>query len=261
MSNNNEKTLIVAQGLERERILAAVNLHSPTKLIILRNTEDLETIKADVKVTIEKVMVDLSTKSRDGLPLFPLLNTNGKVNIESEHHSCNFFDLCQSLEKTSSLIQSELNRGAHVVVDISSGVKIISIAMYLAATLNGVRASYVIAGKYGVQGKEQAEKRQLPEQYAFSVQGSRLLPILPVNFKPIPHTRLQKISNLKGKYFESISEIADSKERKDLMQAHRELRALQSLRLVETFGRGYKLSTDGLDVAKLHNAISAAWQS
>jgi hypothetical protein len=253
MNDNNAKTLIVAQGLERERILAAVSLHSPTKLIILRNTEDLETIKADVKATLDKVIGDLSTKSKDGLPLFPLLNAN----IESEQHSCNFFDLCQSLEKASSLIQSELSRGAHVVVDISSGVKIVSIAMYVAATLNGVRASYVIAGKYGVQDKEQAERRQLPEMYASSVQGSRLLPILPISFKTIPHKRLKRISDLKGKYFESISEIADSKEKKDLMQAHRELRALQSLRLVETFGKGYKLSSDGIDVAKLFSAISA----
>ena len=251
-----KKTLIVAQGLERERILAAVSLHSPTRLVILRNTHDLESVKKDVETTLDQVKKDLETTTEGRLPLFPLL-----AKIEMTAHSCNFFDLCESLEKTSTVIQSELESGAHVVIDISSGVKIVSTAMYLAAVLNGVRASYVIAGKYGSQegvSEMPSDLSVLPAQYAFSVKGSRILPILPLIFKALPYRRLHRIAALQNGYAKSVGEISDSKDKKDIMQTTRDLRSLMSEGLVEAYGKGYRVSSDGNEVAKIKNPFSAS---
>lgn len=233
-----EKVLIIAQGLERERILAAVSYHSPTKLIILRNTEDVKAVHDKIEIVLKQIKADLSTTSSDGIPLFPLLK-----DIECGKEKCSFFDLSECITKVDSLIKRERERGATTVVDISSGTKIVATALYIAAALNNVPVTYFIAGRY-------AEAEGLPEQYAYSVRGHRRVLTLPLLIKPIPFDVLEKLDSVGG-YAESAVALTDTKDKKKSISIARYLRTLETMGYVIRLGKGYKITSDGKEVLKL----------
>jgi hypothetical protein len=235
-----EKVLIVAQGLERERILAAVSYHSPTKLIILRNTEDVKAVHDQIEKVLDQIKSDLSIKSSDGIPLFPLLR-----DIDDKHERCNFFDLFECMTKIDLLIKQEKEKGATVVADISSGNKIIAIALYLVAAMNNVPVTYFIAGKY-------AEAEGLAEQYAYSVRGQRRVFTLPLLIKPIHFDILEKLDSLGG-YAESAIALTDKKDKKNSISIARRLRTLETMGYAIRLGKGYKISIEGKEVLKLKN--------
>jgi hypothetical protein len=233
-----KKTLIVAQGLERERILAAVSYHSPTKLIILRNTEDVKMVQNQIEHVLSQIKADLNTKSQDGIPLFPLLKE-----IDDTNERCNFFDLFECIAKIDLLIKREREQGATVVIDVSSGNKIVAIALYIAAALNNVPVTYFIAGKY-------AEAEGLAEQYAYSVKGHRNVFTLPLSIKPIHFDILKKINSVGG-YTESAAALSINRNKKESISIARCLRTLEAMGYVVRLGKGYKISLEGREVLKL----------
>jgi hypothetical protein len=240
-----EKVLIVAQGLERERILAAVSYHSPTKLIILRNTEDVKVVHEKIESVLGRIKADLSTKSSDGIPLFPLLK-----DIDDKKEKCNFFDLPECLTNVDLLIKREREQGAIVVIDVSSGTKIVAIALYIAAALNNVLVTYFIAGKY-------AEAEGLAEQYAYSVRGHRRVLTLPLLLKPIHFDILKKLDSLGG-YAESATALSDTKDKKRSISIARLLRTLETMGYVTRLGKGYKISIEGKEILKLR-IMAKSW--
>ena len=237
-SSGSEKVLIVAQGVERERILAAVSFHSPTKVIVLRNTNDVEAIQDMVENELKQLKVDLNTKSEDGIPLFPLLK-----DLKDKNEKCNFFDLCECITKVDSLIKKEKDLGATVVVDISSGPKVVTTALYIAAALNNTAVTYFIAGKY-------ATVKGLPEQYDYSIKHHQRVPTLPLIIKSIPFNVLEKLASTGG-YAESAAALAGTKDKKKSISIARHLRTLESMGYVIRSGRGYQISAVGKEILKL----------
>jgi len=255
---SSEKTLIIAQGLERERILAATCYHSPTKLIILRNTNDIEALREPIENTLKLVKSDLATKSKDNIPLFPLLK---KIYLEE---SCNFFDLAECIAKVDFLIETEAKRGAKVVVDVSSGLKIIGIGMYLAAILNRVPVTYFVAGKYASMShiahaaKKYAdsavESTLEPEQYAYSVKSCQVIPTFPLVLQDVPVGILKRLDSVGG-YVETITRLLSSKDKAQIVKASRHLRSLEFLGYIGRIGKGYQITNEGKNFLKLEEVV------
>lgn len=140
------KTLILAQGLELARLLAAVNKHAANRVVVIRNTQELtQKLAAIVQKLLDNFEKEIFSE-REGFRPFPSV-----TEVDSKTQCTNFFNLPEATSAVYSIVMNETKAGNDVVVDVSSGTKIMSIAMFLAAQLCGVPVSYCIAGKYTVE--------------------------------------------------------------------------------------------------------------
>lgn len=214
------KTLIVAQGLEYDRILAAIHATSASRLVVLRSRRDVN------QELTEKVEVNLRTLSSRLFPpagprLYPFLR---REDFDSTHR-VNFFDLPAAIVEIDQIIKFEKAARYEVTIDISTGNKIVAVALYLAAQFNRVPVTYCSAGKYSVQmSKEQANNSE-QDQIAFSAEKSYELPTLPLRLDPLHFDVLEKVA-MKGEVA-SITELVNlvegtkDVEKSDLMRLSR----------------------------------------
>ena len=142
MSEEKIRVLIVAQGLEYERILAAISLHHPTKLIILRSKKD---VSPDLKDRVNKIIEGIvdHIESDQGRLTYPWI-----TQIYHDQHRINFFNLTEAISQIDQIIEMEKQAGNTVTVDLSSGNKIIALALFIACTLQEIPMTYCVAGKY-----------------------------------------------------------------------------------------------------------------
>ncbi len=183
------KTLIVAQGLEYERILAAIHATSASRLVVLRSKRD---VNQELTVDVEKNLRTLSNRlfPSQGPRLYPFLRTEDFVTT----NRVNFFDLPAAIVEIDQIIRSEKAARYEVTIDISTGNKIVAVALYLAAQFNKVPVTYCSAGKYSVQRrKEQADNFE-QDQIAFSAEKSYELPMLPLKLDPLHFDVLEKVA-------------------------------------------------------------------
>ena len=150
MSEEKIRVLIVAQGLEYERILAAISLHHPTKLIILRSQKD---VSSDLSKRVNKIIegVVAHIQSEQVRVTYPWI-----TQIFHTQHRINFFNLTQAISQIDQIIETEKQAGNAVVVDLSSGNKIIALALFIVCTLQEIPMTYCVAGRYapGIQEHE-----------------------------------------------------------------------------------------------------------
>jgi hypothetical protein len=194
------KSLIVAQGLEYDRILAAIHATSASRLIVLRSKFDVNQQLTD---DVERNLRTLTSRLFPlGAPrLYPFLRTE---NFDMTRR-VDFFDLPAAIVDIDQIIKAEEEAGYEVTVDISTGNKIVAVALYLAAQFNRVRVTYCSAGKYSVQkSKEQADNVE-QDQIAFSAERSYDLPTLPLRLDPLHFDVLQKVA--KKEEVASITEL------------------------------------------------------
>lgn len=196
-----KRTLIVAQGLERERIMAAVSLHSPNKLLILRSKKD---VTEELKRHIDRHILILKNE---------LLPKKGKINpypflLEiDDQKKVDFFDLPSAISEIDLIVRNEISDGKDIAVDISSGNKIINIALFIVAQRYGLRVTYCAAGRYASMKENIFSEETDLEQIAFSVKENYEIPRIPINIEPIPLEILKALKNLNGRV-ESILDLA-----------------------------------------------------
>jgi hypothetical protein len=103
------------------------------------------------------------------------------IEVDSNTHWTDFFSLPDALSVVHSIIQSETEKGNEVALDVSSGTKIMAIAMFLAGQLDHKPVSYCIASKYFIEDISPTMPSQV--QIATSSDKSYDVPILPISLR------------------------------------------------------------------------------
>ena len=199
------RTLIVAQGLELERILAAISKHGPRKVIILRNKKDVSDKLASIIEKLIKILKDQAFSRQYGIRLYPTLEE-----IDSDNYKVDFFNLPEVIASIHKIVQEETKKGNEVVIDISSGNKIIAIAMFLVAMHNQLQVTYCVASKYAAEEFDSLFGKPQPvefQQIAWSSSQLQSLPSLPIEFRKIPFDILECLMAAGDRGVRSESEL------------------------------------------------------
>ncbi len=135
------KYLLVPQGLERDRIIGAITHLQPEKVFIIRNKKKSSEMSA-VEITIEELLTDLKNKLVDD-PIIPI----DEDMIDISTFEVNFFDLLDAYLDFRAIF-ARLGPDVEYLVDISSGTRIVSCALFLAALERGASIYYVSPRSY-----------------------------------------------------------------------------------------------------------------
>ncbi len=133
--------LLVPQGLERDRIIGAITHLQPEKVFIVRNKKKSSEMSA-VEITIEELLTDLKKKLVED-PIIPV----DEDMIDISTFEVNFFDLLDAYLDFRAIF-ARLGPEAEYLVDISSGTRIVSCALFLAALERGASIYYVSPRSY-----------------------------------------------------------------------------------------------------------------
>jgi len=133
--------LLVPQGLERDRIIGAITHLQPEKVFVIRNKKKSSEMSA-VELTIEELLTDLKRKLVED-PIIPV--DEDMIDITS--FEVNFFDLLDAYLDFRAIL-AKLGPDAEYMVDISSGTRIVSCALFLAGLESGASIYYVSPRSY-----------------------------------------------------------------------------------------------------------------
>jgi hypothetical protein len=197
-------------------------------VIIIRNTRDLtEKLKKIIQKLVDSFEKELLSE-KEGFKPFPSVNE-----IDSTSYATDFFNLPEATSMVYSLVQKELDSGNDVAIDISSGTKIMAVAMFLAAQFSGVPVSYCIAGKYSVEDMHALVPQRT--QIAASSGKAYDIPRFPLKLIRISFDLLEQLASAPAKEASSITDLVcknkqrapKSASRSELMSATRELDTLE----------------------------------
>lgn len=176
----NMKVLIVSQGLERERILAAISVHAPSKVIILRSHKDVTPeLHKEVEAHIKAIENEIFPEK--GRSPFPFVNE-----VDTKKCKVDFFDLSKALTEVCSVVKKEIEKGNDVAIDVSSGNKIVAIVLFLTAQIFRIPVTYCTAGRYASMRSSKKEKEEVPPmEIAFSAREKVDLPLLPLTLQDV----------------------------------------------------------------------------
>jgi uncharacterized protein YuzE len=222
------RTLILAQGLELARLFAAVNKHGANRVIIIRNTCDLtEKLREIIQKLVDSFEKELLSE-KDGFKPFPSVSE-----IDSKSYATDFFNLPEATSMIYSLVQKELELGNDVAIDISSGTKIMAIAMFLAAQFSGTPVSYCIAGRYSVEDTP----IMIPQRAQIAASSGKAydIPRFPLKLIRVSFNLLEQLAGTPTKEVSSITDLVCKNKqrttrtvsRSELMSATRELDTLE----------------------------------
>jgi len=133
--------LLVPQGLERDRIIGAITHLQPDKVFVIRNKKKSSEMSG-VEITIEELLTDLKKKLAED-PIIPVEQDM----IDITTFRVNFFDLLDAYLDFRAIL-SKLSPEAEFLIDISSGTRIVSCALFLAALEIGASIYYVSPRSY-----------------------------------------------------------------------------------------------------------------
>jgi CRISPR locus-related DNA-binding protein len=216
-------TQIILVGWDYERILAGIRSFPIDKLILLPTPrEERET---RIRGT-GKTSMDYAEKIKEAV--------TEVMNIPVETHPIPARDFEAAFKTTVSLIEKEQEQGSEVVLNVSSGTKIMSAAAISAAFMHGVKTCYTI-----------------PETEFYEAQGAKetiLLPML-VGFNPLQTLSdsakqiLKTLRHMEGKA-ETMKALAEmlgwTREETSKLSYH--LSRLEAYGLVQTKRIGRELS-------------------
>ncbi len=238
-----DRVLIVAQGLEYERIMAAISLHHPTKLIILRSIEDVSTnLRQRVNKIINSIIEEI--QSPQGRRAFPWINRD---KIFHKEHQIDFFNLTKAIAQIDQIVSAEKKAGNNVTIDLSSGNTIIRLALYICSRLHELPTTYCVAGKYAPEQPRAAGERDISvESISFSVQKHVELPEVPFVVQKVPFDILKKIVEHEGE-IDSIKALtklikSDSVTQSDIVKVSRRIESLEGLGYVRRKRKGRKIT-------------------
>jgi hypothetical protein len=127
--------------LERDRIIGAITHLQPEKVFVVRNKKKSSEMSA-VEITIEELLTDLKRKLVED-PIIPV----DEDMIDISTFQVNFFDLLDAYLDFRAIF-ARLGPDAEYLVDISSGTRIVSCALFLAALERGASIYYVSPRSY-----------------------------------------------------------------------------------------------------------------
>lgn len=133
--------LLVPQGLERDRIIGAITHLQPDKVFVIRNKKKSSEMSA-VEITIEGLLTELRRKLAED-PIIPV----DEEMIDISTFKVNFFDLLDAYLDFRAIL-AKLGPDSEFLVDISSGTRIVSCALFLAALEIGASIYYVSPRSY-----------------------------------------------------------------------------------------------------------------
>ncbi len=133
--------LLVPQGLERDRIIGSITHLQPDKVFVIRNKKKSSEMSS-VEITVEKILNDLKKRLVED-PIIPI----DEDMIDITTFKVNFFDLLDAYLDFRAII-SRLGPEADFLVNISSGTRIVSCALFLAALEENASIYYVSPRSY-----------------------------------------------------------------------------------------------------------------
>lgn len=235
------RTLIVAHGLEKARIMAAVSIHAPNKLVVLRNTNE---ISGKLREQVDKQMTALKSeilgKTRKGTKPFPFVTL---VDIETQ--KLDFFDVVGSFLRLQEIITDEQKAGNEVFIDISSGNKTVALSLFLAAQTMKKGVTYCKASSY----------LDSDEQIVKDVKEPVFVPILPLTLHELNYDIIEKLADVGG--ITSISDLLRilrlPVDKSNIMSMARKLEELQTYGYVTVTRKGKRkevqITTQGRQIA------------
>ncbi|MBN3037380.1 MAG: hypothetical protein JW834_02950 [Candidatus Diapherotrites archaeon] len=236
------RTLIVAQGLETNRTLAAVSINAPNKVIIIRNTNEVsKKLERDVEKHVQRIKQALTKKS--GFNPYPFVFEVTEIHVD-------FFDVPAAFAAISKTIFGEKANGHEVFADISSGNKTVATALFLACQVNHAPVTYCKAAEYLNAGDQ--EIAAIAKEPVF-------IPPLPIQLEELDWESLSKISDSGS--VESLSQLLKSLNREttksELLSISRKIDRLAEFGYVEYKRRGKKkevsITPSGRSVARLYS--------
>jgi hypothetical protein len=247
------RTLIVSQGLERNRILAAVSIHAPNKVVFMRNTnESSDQIHREVEAHLDTVKKTLLARKR-GFNPYPFVH-------ELEDAECDFFDVVDAYTVVSEKIQKERVAGAEVAVDVSAATKTLGIAMFLAAQANRAPVTYCKAAKYITSKRRRSEG----DEIVLSAKEPVFLPQLPITIEPLAFGLLEKLDRPAGSITELIVRMGRKASKSELLSTARRLEKLEENGYVVVKREGKRKSItvteNGRKVAKLARSVKNGYK-
>jgi hypothetical protein len=189
---------------------------------------------------------------KNGLRLFPFIRE-----VDADSHRIDFFDIASAMAEIASIVKNEIAQKNQVSADISSGNKIVAVALFLASQLLDVPVTYCTAGKYASMDDTYDSLKQI----AFSVQRSLNLQKLPLSLIPVSWDVLKKLSQVDevGSMSELLLLLKKDKSKSNLITISRQLEVLFSLGYIsQTFkGRGkrVRITESGKSVINLMKVI------
>lgn len=192
---------LVPQGVPEDRSLIISGiLHSQAqKVFIIRNSNRKlpETEKLADKC-IQQILHELENKE-----LFWFIKE-----IDAINKSVNFFDLLQALGSLDSWIKQENESGNEVSVNISTGNKIVSLALAMAALNHGSKIFYFIPQDQKIDEKRKSEWSTNEEGYISKKPGDFIeIPQFPLHYMlGVPFNIISTLADMGGKA-ESLTEL------------------------------------------------------
>jgi len=238
----------VPQGLEEDRILAGIAVARPEKVVIIRNSnKKITDLEDEVQTCIDKIRERIFSK-RERLAYFFVRD------VDTKSYFVDFFDFIDALKKIDDWVSTE-KKNNEVSVNLSSGNRIVSCALFCAAMKNGA-STYYIAPEYYEKGPI---VEATPERLAKGIQDSYVLPRITLDYMHnIPFRVLEAIERLEGTA-NSITDIVnkimpDIREdhiRSERMKVSKEIEQLRELGYVAVSIRGREKEVYLTDVGKV----------
>ncbi len=266
LATRKQRTLLIAHGLEMDRLLAGLYLHSPSRMVIVRSRGDAsEGLTAQVDKVISEFRALLS--SDFGQKVYPFLDPAQII-----EHRVDFFSVPAAFAGISELVQDEIRAGREVQIDVSSGNKIAAIALFLAGQRYNLYTTYSTPWGYDV-GKLPTDSRGISERWedvqavvAHSIRDYVVIPRLPIRIEEVDYRTLAMICDagpegtsltaLAKKLSENPHEATIGKA--DLVRISRVCDALEEWGYIDRFRRGREVrlvaTASGRDVLPMHQA-------
>ncbi len=152
-------TQIVLVGWDYERVLAGIRRFPLDKLILLPTPQE----EREIKIRgLGKTSLDYARRIEESV--------SDVMRVEIELHPIPAHGFEEAFKTIVSLVEKEQSEGSEVILNVSSGTKIMSAAAICAAFIHGIKACYTI-----------------PETEIYEAQGVKetiTLPML-IGFKPL----------------------------------------------------------------------------
>ncbi len=195
LERRKQRTLLIAHGLEMDRLLAGLYLHSPTRMVIIRSRGDAS---EELTIQVDKVISGFREflGSDVGQKIYPFLDP-----AQITEHRVDFFSVPAAFAEISELAKVEIRGGREVRIDVSSGNKIAAIALFLVGQQYNLYTTYSTPRGYDV-GKLPSDSKGISARLediqavvAHSIRDYVVIPRLPLRIEQVDFRVLAAIND------------------------------------------------------------------
>ncbi len=255
-----QRTLLIAHGLEMDRLLAALYLHAPSRMVIIRSHEDAS---EGLTEQVDRVTSEFRDflNSDFGRKVYPFLDPTQIV-----ERRVDFFSVPRAFAEISEIVREEFRARREVQIDVSSGNKIAAISLFLVGQQFNLFTTYSTPWGYKVDNLPSNSKglserlEDVQAVVAHLIRDYVVIPRLPMRIESVDFVVLEAI-NEAGPEGTSLTGLAQTlsgtdwrtKPRKaDLVRLSRVCDSLLEWGYVDRFRRGREIrlvaTSNGRDV-------------